>query len=331
MIVVKEITLATTIAELVDVLRGQLWEQGLFLLQDVKDSEHAIYVTCPVHAEGKEKNPSCGVAKHPVRTAEYEIEAGHVHCFRCGYTAPLTEFISFCFGKKDAGAQGLFWVRKHFANYSFESRGAFMKPFTSSRIKEKSAPAKESELLVAEYCTHKHPYMYKRKLDDYTILQFEVGYDKETDSLTFPVRDIKGNLVFVQRRAVKEKKFDNQHNSPKGQCVYGIHKAWKLSGPIYVCESIIDALTIWTYGKPAVALLGANATQAQIELLCRMNARHLILALDNDQAGAKASEFLYDQLKLYKWISVLQLPVGIKDVNELTREEFLTCELLTFR
>lgn len=42
----------------------------------------------------------------------------------------------------------------------------------------------ENKLLDFAYI---HPYMYNRKLTDEVINKFKIGYDKETDSIVFPV------------------------------------------------------------------------------------------------------------------------------------------------
>ena len=84
---------------------------------------------------------------------------------------------------------------------------------------------------------------------------------------------------------------------------------------------MINAITLWVYGKYAVALNGTG-TKSQIEQLKKINCRKLILALDPDKAGRLGSIKLYRNLKNYKIITFLAgIPEG-KDINDLDEEQF---------
>lgn len=48
--------------------------------------------------------------------------------------------------------------------------------------------------------------MFKRKLSLDIIKKFDVGYDKNTDALTFPVY-VNNNCLFVAKRYIKYKRF----------------------------------------------------------------------------------------------------------------------------
>ena len=95
---------------------------------------------------------------------------------------------------------------------------------------------------------------------------------------------------------------------------------------VIVCESMIDALTCWQYGKYAVALNGLG-NDLQFKQLSDLPCRVLILATDNDEAGQRARERLRRNIK-GKIIKELVLPDGKKDINELTKDEFLSCRLI---
>lgn len=135
------------------------------------------------------------------------------------------------------------------------------------------------------------------------------GYDKETDCITFPVKDEKGNCLFIARRSVKGKYFNYPTNMKKP--IYGLYELNLLTNypqEVYICESIINALTLWTYGRYAVALNGTG-TKYQIEQLKRMPCKEFILALDPDEAGKRGTDKLKKALKPYKLITQLQIPI----------------------
>ena len=177
---------------------------------------------------------------------------------------------------------------------------------------------------VDEY-RYYHPYMYKRKLTNYIIELFDIGYDKETDCITFPQLDRYGNCVFIARRSVKGKYF----NYPQGadKIVYGIYQLYqcaKFPQEIIICESMIDMLTCWSWGKFAIALNGLG-TEKQIKELNKMPCRKFILATDNDKAGMRARQSLKKRIK-NKIVTEYILPNGKKDINELSYKEFINLQ-----
>lgn len=103
--------------------------------------------------------------------------------------------------------------------------------------------------------------------------------------------------------------------------IYGLD--YVTDSEIIVCESIINALTCWVYGKQAVALFGTGSSK-QIETLKNIPPRKIILALDGDEAGRKGTEKIKKALT-NKIVTTLKVPDG-KDINDLTREEFYKLE-----
>lgn len=99
-----------------------------------------------------------------------------------------------------------------------------------------------------------HPYMFKRRLTDEIINKFDVGYDPKTQALTFPVW-VDGRCLFVARRRVNYKRFDMPEIYPKP--IYGLD--YLTTNEVIVCESILNALTCYVYGKEAVALFGTGS------------------------------------------------------------------------
>ena len=301
-------------------LRDQLAANGIQRFADIKVGVDNIQFTCPIHNDGQEKRPSCGILTRDKKGAP----AGTVHCFTCGYTATLPEMISHCFGRDDLGLFGTDWLAKNFVSVSVENRKPLKLDMSRGQAINKSYVS-ESELDGYRYY---HPYMYQRKLTDEVIEMFDVGYDedfklgdKSIKCVTFPVRDITGNTLFVARRCVDYKLFHYPENVDKP--VYGVYELNQLPqvpSEVYVVESMINALTCYVYGKPAVALLGLG-TERQYEQLRQLPCRKLIIALDGDKAGQRATEKLKKALYKSKVVTSVIVPQG-KDINDLTKEEF---------
>jgi DNA primase len=56
---------------------------------------------------------------------------------------------------------------------------------------------------------------------------------------------------------------------------------------VYVVESEIDCLYLWSHGKPAIALGGSNMSQVQRQLILRSPIKTLVLSTDNDVGWEK--------------------------------------------
>ena len=297
-------------------LQSQLRLNGSTLLRDIKELPDDVMVTCPYHKGGEERRPSAGLRKTD----------GTFHCFTCGETHSLQEMISFCFGKYDdyAGTFGWSWLLKNFATVQIESRQDIELDF--ERGQKKHLPPKyvsEEELDTYRYT---HPYWFKRKITNPLLFEwFDLGYDKATDCITFPVRDENGNCLFVARRSVKTKFFNYPVGSEKP--VYGLYELDRLTEwreypkEVIICESMIDALTCWQYGAYAVALNGLG-TAGQFEQLSRMPCREFILATDMDEAGQRARKALKLNIRNhiiteYKWD-----PEVAKDINDMSEDYF---------
>ena len=311
-------------------LQRQLTINEIPLLQKTKDSGDNIMVQCPYHGNGQERRPSAGIRKSD----------GMFHCFACGETHTLPEVISYCFGNDDMfGKQGFKWIMKNFATVQVEERKDVEIDMERNHTSHKNSllgnssvdklnRVSEEELDRYRYY---HKYWTKRGITDERIIElFDLGYDPKTDCITFPVRDIKGDCLFVARRSVKTKYFNYPANAEKP--LYGLYELnclkWgyvvnsdKVHMPdeIFICESMIDCILLWQAGFYAVALNGTGS-ELQFKQLRELPVRKLILATDNDKAGQQAREKIKKNVP-NKLFTEIDFPQGIKDIGECTAEE----------
>ena len=317
-------------AELSDVLgelRRQLANNQIPYLQKMQDSGRNIMVQCPYHGNGQERKPSAGIRKSD----------GILHCFACGEVHTLPEVISYCFGWDDMfGQQGMKWLVRNFATVQIEERedveidlarndATHKNNVLGNSDSDKPQWVNEEELDSYRYY---HKYWKERGITDDNIIElFDLGYDKKTDSITFPVRDVDGNCLFVARRNVKSKIF----NYPKGveKPLYGLYELHQslpdIGTPydygvgnkieLYITESMIDCILLWQSKHYAVALNGTGS-ELQYEQLRKLPIRHLILATDNDKAGRLAKEKIRKNVP-NKLITEIDFPSEIKDVGDL--------------
>ena len=321
-------------------LRTELSLNNINLLEKIKDSGDDIMVTCPYHSNGQERRPSAGIRK----------EDGLFHCFACNETHSLAEVISHCFNKDDLGIFGWQWLLKNFSTVSIEERKDVeidfgrSRVFSDSTLGDRTSDSNNNHFITEEELDsyrYVHPYMYKRGLTDEVIEAFDIGYDDNTKSITFPVRDIRGNCLFIARRRVDYKYFNYPAGAEKP--LYGLYELFKDSSTgiknskthslgvpysfpreVIICESMLDALSFWTVGKYAVALNGLG-NELQFKQLRELPCRKLILCTDSDEAGMKARTRIRQNVR-NKLITEYILPKGRKDANECTKEELMNLE-----
>ena len=311
------VLLNAELSDILNELQRQLHMNDIPLLKKIKDVGDDFMVTCPYHGNGQERRPSAGIRK----------EDGVFHCFACGETHSLQEVISYCFGNYDdiLGKEGWKWLLKNFAITQVEQRNDIVIDCdrkVAKIEKQKRLNAFVSDDILDKY-RYIHPYMYKRGLTDEIIELFDIGYDEETDCITFPIRDIYGNCLGVARRSTHGKYF----NYPNGfeKPLYGLYELMKFQynrggiSEVIVCESMLDALSFWTVDKYAVALNGLGS-EMQFEQLRDLPCRTIILCTDMDEAGLKAREKLKKQLH-NKIVMQYFLPEGRKDANDCTKSE----------
>lgn len=339
MIKLQDTIIQSDTQSVLDMLKFDLAQHGVDRFHIFRNNGENVQTNCPFHKNGQERKPSFGV----------NGEIDKCHCFACGWAGTIEEMISELFGYQDDGKFGKRWLIKRFNTVEIETRKNIMEDFKndsnalyssifnrSNRSSDRILCGKtrqvrlndeteQSEITEEELDKYRyiHPYMYERGLTDEIIERFDIGYDREREEITFPVRDIEGRCVFVAGRSVERKFF----RLPKG-LDKPIYCADKFRGgayrTAYITESFLNCLTCWKYDKPAMAMIGTG-NQKQYEILNRLPVREYILAFDPDEAGRKATERFRKNVhgKIIKEL----VYTDNRDINDL-QEEFLNCKII---
>lgn len=309
--------ITTPITEILSLLKVELAQQGKSRFAVIKDTNSNVHTNCPFHKDGQERNPSFGILKQN----KGKIPAGAVHCFTCGYSADFPTFIGDLFGM---GTEfGIDWL---VGSKSITNNRDNM-AFDVSRDKKRvHTSVSKEELLSYQQEKDPHNYLINRGVSQKILDYFGVGYCKnflgQGETVTFPVWNSSGEIEFVAHRFIKKKFFHYPENVEKP--VYALDKLLNFNGNVVVVESIIDCLTLWSWGIEAIALNGTG-TEKQYKEITKMPARCFYTAFDGDFGGRKATERFYDNVK-GKLIATIQIPNG-KDVNDLTHEQFRKLEI----
>ena len=281
-------------------------------LADIKLRGGNISVTCPHHSNGKEKHASCYI-----NLINDDVPYGYYYCFTCGSKGNFSEFVAECFDIPKTSAEQ--WLLSHYDYVLLEDINNLYIP--KFEVKKVDEPKFLDESILENFQPY-HPYMTKRKLTSDIINKFNVCYDPSSKCIVFPVRDKYGRLKFLTRRSVEGKEFYIDRGSDKSD-IYALDKvlAEKDHRTVYVTESQINCLTLWTWGYKAIALFGAGTTKDQMDTLNSTDILHYVLCYDPDPAGQKGESRFKSMINKHAFVDVVHLPKG-KDVNDLTKDEF---------
>lgn len=187
--------------------------------------------------------------------------------------------------------------------------------------------------LQAHKAVEQTDYWKRRGLSKETVDRFKLGYVAEwrhpkapkaptsprliipTSPYSYLARDTRGTIPEEQRAYSKSKVGSIQ--------LFNKRALQTATKPIFIVEGELDALSIIEVGGEAVALGTTTKSKALIELLkAQAPAQALIIALDNDEAGQRASRELTEGLQGLKIHCYNFNPCGqYKDANEALQRD----------
>ena len=165
-------------------------------------------------------------------------------------------------------------------------------------------------------------YFKYRKIEISSWAKFSLGYSEKQDMVTVPVHSPDGMPVGFVGRSIEGKDFKNTPGLPKAKTLFNLHRV-KTADKVYVVESSFDAIRLDQVGFPAVATLGSNVSNIQIELLQKYF-NNIIVIADNDEAGGNMKDKIIE--KLGSRVSVIKLDKQYKDIGDMVDDEIKTLE-----
>ncbi|MCA9369200.1 MAG: DNA primase [Pseudomonadales bacterium] len=156
-------------------------------------------------------------------------------------------------------------------------------------------------------------------------------YDRFRGRVMFPLRDSRGRVVGFSGRILQGDEKDAKYiNSPetllyhKSKMLFGFSELFqhiRKAGQVIVVEGEFDVVTSQqAHVNNIVAIKGSALTEDHAKLLARV-ADTVLLSLDSDNAGVKATKKSIEVLKPTKVeLRVIQVPEG-KDPDELIRKD----------
>jgi DNA primase len=219
-------------------------------------------------------------------------------------------------------------------------------PLLTRHVK-KTGPATESEgvilpeklLGVFDECPRE---LVEAGFDWRVLQEHDVGYDKRLNRITFPIRTMTGELAGIVGRC-RDPDFGGKYKVYTTELrTFGFNiETFKKSNFLWRGDKVLSVLSEST-GRPdifvvegfkaalwfaqsgidtVVALMGSSMSNRQQQHIERFGGR-VILCLDNDPAGKKATRKISHQLRAVRTL-VVPLPEGIHQPDDLTGEELV--------
>jgi DNA primase len=171
-----------------------------------------------------------------------------------------------------------------------------------------------------------HPYLGERGITRETAERFGVGFFPGKGSMAgrvvIPVHDGAGECVAYAGRSIDgtEPRYKFPAGFRKSRELFNLHRVKEEEYFVVVVEGFFDCMKVSQAGYPCVALMGSSMSQAQQEIIAARFA-HVVLMLDGDEAGRRATEEIADRLNdVVYLVKIVELPGGVQP-DQLSEDE----------
>jgi DNA primase len=173
----------------------------------------------------------------------------------------------------------------------------------------------------------RHPYLAARGIEKATAEDFGVGfYGGEglfSGRLVIPIHNRRGELVAYCGRAVdgSEPRYRFPSGFAKSEVLFNFHRAAAVAKPaVVVVEGFFDCFRLYQAGiRSVVALMGSALYPEQQRWLLERFER-VILMLDGDTAGRRATDLIATRLRPYCSLQVIRL-ASDSQPDQMSNEE----------
>ena len=251
---------------------------------------------------------------HRTPAGEVDRNTGIFFCFSCHKVADLIELVMHTTGRTYFESARFIKTKEQQSNLEEEiSKKLVVKPeytaFDELVIKRLNNQALESPRAMRYYAG--------RSITEDSVKKFALGYSEKQDMVTIPVHSPTGMPIGFVGRSVEGKDFKNTPGLPKSKTLFNIHRV-RNATDVYVVESSFDAIRLDQVGFSAVATLGSNVSNFQIDLLKKYFNSVIVIA-DNDEAGGNMRTRIEE--KLGSRVSVIKLDSKYKDIGDMADED----------
>lgn len=260
------------------------------------DSDYIVF--CPYH--NNNRTPA----------GEIDKNSGTFFCFACHHVTGFIEFVMHMSNRTYFEAARFIKSKETETSIETDIDKALYKKPEFTMFDELVLKRLHNNLVESERAKN---YFNYRKINKDSASKFSLGYSEKQDMVTVPVHSPDGLPIGFVGRSIEGKEFKNTPGLPKSKTLFNLHRV-KSSGTVYVVESSFDAIRLDQVGLPAVATLGSNVSNIQIELLQKYF-NDIIVIADNDEAGGNMKTKIVE--KLGSRVSVIKLNKEYKDIGDM--------------
>jgi len=242
------------------------------------------------------------------------------HCFACDAGGTVLDFV--------AAMEGCSLVE---AARKLQAMTCSSDPWKSTPngkelvTKRRRAPLPLNFTLTGIDCSH--PYLARRGITQKTAVEFGVGFYAGPGlmhgRLVIPVHNADGELVAYCGRSVDQTqpRYRLPSGFTKSEILFNMHRVTAgMENSVVVVEGFFDCMKVHQAGiRSVVGLMGSALYAPQRQALLE-RFRHIILMLDGDPTGRKASVVISQQLRPHCHVRVVLLPDGVQP-DQLPAEE----------
>jgi DNA primase len=172
--------------------------------------------------------------------------------------------------------------------------------------------------LTGIHCAH--PYLAERGIMEKTAIEFGIGFYAGPGlmhgRLVIPIHNADGELVAYCGRSVDhtEPRYRVPPAFAKSEILFNTHRAssGRDNFVVVVVEGFFDCMKVHQAGvRSVVGLMGSALYEPQRHVLLE-RFRHVILLLDGDATGRKASTVIAQKLRPHCHVRVVLLPDGVQ-------------------
>jgi DNA primase len=190
---------------------------------------------------------------------------------------------------------------------------------------EELDPLPEAFLGIFDYCP---VTLLQAGFEEATLRHFDIGFDRDHNRITFPLRDFQGRLAGISGRDVTDtgaryKVYDKEYRKwgyperpepDKRKMLWNIHTIYpamyldSTAHDLYIVEGFKACMWLWQAGiRNVVALLGTYLSDEQRQIVERLGAT-IHLFLDLNDAGIRGTDKTIARLAQSRPVRVVEYP-----------------------
>lgn len=278
---------------------------------------------CPIcksgHGEGLNSNGAFSITPDGLAWKCFSCENGGDIFTLIGLYEGLPDFI-----QQKERAKQIFNVTEFTQKTMYT--GFTEKPKKGAKVNKALLQQVQTYIDLCHENINKTNYFTLRGLDNDIIKRFSLGYDPKLNEVIIPYN--KEKTYFIAR-SVENKRFRKPKSENLGIEPIFNQEVLQQDKPVFITESPIDAISIIKAGGQAVALGGTGGQKLIDYIKNNPINTTLVLCLDNDEPGRKATDKIKEQLKALD-VSFLEANFNYneypeemrKDPNDLLRADF---------